>query len=128
MPIHVSGTLEEIRSRLMAMYAITQYRKYSGWPLFQTDEVWDYESQNDARVCPVCLSFVGGYMGHQIPIMFPHYKTWDKAHVKPGTHIDYPELKPAVAPDAHGGCRCNLWWPDYLFVLTSRLFAELEAT
>jgi len=126
LPISISGTPQEILSKLEAAKEVTQRRKTDGWRLFQSDEEWEYIPVWDNRLCPVCESFSGRWVGAQIPVEFSHYKRWEKNHVKPGTHIDYPHLKPANAPDAYGGCRCNLFWPDYLFILSNRLFSELE--
>lgn len=113
-------------SKLEAAKAVTSRRKDEGWELFQSDEDWEYETRSDGRTCKTCLSFAGRTSGIQIPVLFGHYKTWGKAHVKPGTHADYPRLKWADDPDAYFGCRCNLYWYDYMFVLANRLFQEIE--
>jgi len=124
--ITVSGTLDEVLKSMENIKAVTKNRKASGWPLFQADEEWTYEVQHDERVCFICLGYAGRMVGSQIPIEFPDYKVWEEAHVKPGTHIYFPFLAWSNAPDAYGGCRCNLYWPDYLFVLVNRLFDEME--
>jgi len=106
---------------------VTEGRKDVGWEYFQDDENWRYEIQNDSRTCNICRGYAGGWIGSQIPVEFTDYRIWGKAHVKPGTHLYFPHLRWANAPDAYGGCRCNLYWYDYLFVLTNRLFEEMES-
>lgn len=121
----IMGTPQEILSRLEAVNEVANRRKNDGWPLFQQDEEWTYETQEDSRVCDVCLGFAGRFFGVDILSLFGAYKTWGKAHVKPGTHITYPRTW-STAPDAYGGCRCNLYWHDYFYVLTERLWREME--
>jgi len=123
--IRISGTLDELLVKLQNIKVVTESRKAAGWEYFQDDENWNYEVQADSRVCETCLGYAGGWVGSQIPVEFSAYRVWGKAHVKPGTHIYFPHLAWAKAPDAYGGCRCNLYWHDYLFVLTNRLFDEM---
>jgi len=124
----ITGTPQEILTGLEAIKTVTSQRKNEGWELFQSDEEWRYEAQQDERTCDICASFVGRWIGLQVPVEFSDYKTWGKAHVKPGVHITYPFLKWSTAPDSYGGCRCNLYWDDYLYVLTERLWREMEDT
>jgi hypothetical protein len=111
---------------LETMKVVTSTRKNDGWELFQDDEEWDYEVVGDFRTCYVCNRFAGPWVGSQIPVVFGHYMRWGQNHVKPGTHADYPELKPSNDPDAYLGCRCNLFWLDYMDVLLMRLDRELR--
>lgn len=124
----ISGTPQEVLIKLKAAYEVASRRNEGGWPLFQDDEEWNYVPVFDERTCDICASFAGRWTGLQIPIEFPDYKTWGKAHVKPAVHITYPFLGKSTAPDAYGGCRCNLYWDDYLYVLTERLWREMEDT
>jgi len=103
----------------------TQRRKVEGWQLFQDDEEWRYETRSDERVCKTCRGYAGRFIGSQIPVEFPDAKVWGKTHVKPGTHIYFPHLKWTDDPDSYGGCRCNLYWDDFLYVLLMRLDREL---
>ena len=126
MPLTISGTAEELLRKMEAIKEVCIRRNNDGWDLFQDDEEWEYVVRQDGRTCNVCLSFAGKTVGSQIPVLFGHYKTWGKAHVKPGTHADYPYLKWANDPDAYMGCRCNLYWYDYMYVLMKRLWQEFE--
>jgi len=125
--MRISGTLDELLIMLQDIKVVTEGRKAAGWEYFQDDENWTYVTQPDSRVCNICLGYAGGWVGFQIPVEFSDYRVWGKAHVKPGTHIYFPHLKWANAPDAYGGCRCNLYWYDYLFVLANRLLDEMES-
>lgn len=124
--IRLGGTPDNVLASMMIVKATIQRRKDEGWQLFQDDEEWNYRTQSDERVCNVCRGYAGRWIGSQIPVEFPDYKVWDKAHVKPGTHIYFPHLKWANAPDAYGGCRCNLYWADFLYTLLIRLDQELK--
>lgn len=119
MPITISGTLDEIHTTVRGMLAITTYRKHAGWTMFQDDELWDYETQKDERVCPVCWSFEHEWVGSEIPVEFITKWRTGQNVVYPNTHDnqDYTFLR--------GECRCSLIWRDYLEVLTARLFDEL---
>jgi len=125
--IRLFGSLEELLSKLERIKVVTEGRKDVGWEYFQDDEDWRYEPQSDERVCNICLGYAGRFVGSQIPSEFTDFRIWGKVHVKPGTHLYFPHLQPAKAPDAYGGCRCNLRWYDYLFVLRERLFDEMES-
>ncbi len=126
--LRIGGTPHEVLKALQIAKTITSMRKTEGWNLFQSDEFWSYETRMDARVCLVCNSFQGIFPGEEIPTEFPDRKVWGTAHVKPGVHITYPYLKWSDAPDAYGGCRCNIYWPDYINVLIMRLDDELRAS
>jgi len=125
--MRISGTLDELLIKLQNIKVVTEARKAIGWRYFQDDEDWSYEVRGDERVCSYCLSYAGRWVGSMIPTEFSDYRVWDKAHVKPGTHIYYPFLVWSDDPDSYGGCRCNLRWYDYLFVLANRLLEEMES-
>jgi len=125
--MRISGTLDELLVILQDIKVVTEGRKAAGWEYFQDDEDWTYITQSDSRVCNICLGYAGPWVGSQIPVEFSDYRIWGKAHVKPGTHIYFQFLTWANAPDAYGGCRCNLRWYDYLFVLANRLLEEMES-
>lgn len=120
MPIIVSGTFEEVERKLLAALAVIIYRKNAGWSMFQDDELWDYETQKDERVCPVCWAFERQWIGSEIPTEFTMKYRLGQNTVHPNTHEnqDYTFL--------HGECRCNLIWHGYLEVLIRRLFDEME--
>lgn len=124
--INLAGDPGSILLALSAMSSHIKTKKAEGWFIFQDDEEWRYETVSDFRTCELCNSYAGDINGSQIPVEFPDYARWGKTHVKPGTHIGHPELKPANAPDAYGGCRCNLYWTDYMFTLLNRLDNELR--
>lgn len=122
----IIGTPQELLMKLEAIKAVADRRRDEGWKLFQFDEFWSYETRMDIRVCPICRGFEGIFPGEEIPTEFPDHKVWGTAHVKPGVHITYPHLKWSDDADSYGGCRCNIFWPDYLSVLTERLWSEME--
>jgi len=121
MPIVIKGTLEEINEKLFAMSQIVQQRKVGGWQLFQSDESWDYTTQPDEKVCPVCQSLKGQFNGTEVPVKFQLWEREDQNVVYPNTHESLPE-----AAYVRGRCRCSLAWNDYLFVLLNRLFEEMS--
>lgn len=125
--MRISGTPNELLIKLQNIKVVTEARKAVGWRYFQDDEDWSYVPQSDERVCNICRGYAGGWVGSQIPVEFTDNRVWNKAHVKPGTHLYFPHLRWANAPDAYGGCRCNLYWYDYLFVLANRLLEEMES-
>jgi len=100
--ITVKGTLSELLWKFEAMKAVTEARNILGWRYFQDDEEWTYVTQHDSRVCEFCLGYAGRWVGSQIPVEFSDYRIWGKAHVKPGTHLYFPFLAWANAPDAYG--------------------------
>ena len=122
MPIYISGTLEEVGPRLMAMHAVIQYHKMAGWNLFQSDENWDYATRKDNLVCPICQGLEGEYNGTDIPIDFGAWQRQGQNIVYPNTH----ESVKGIVSYLRGDCRCSLTWDDYLFVLCERLFEEME--
>lgn len=120
MAITVSGTLAEVREKILAISAMVQYRKNYGWKPFQPDETWLYESEQDDRVCHVCQGFESQqyFSGDAIPHEFPAREQIDPLHyVHPHVHQTYPELL--------GLCRCSLIWLDPVIVLAERLRLEM---
>ena len=126
LPISISGTPTEILEKLESAKIITERRKTEGWRLFQEDEDWEYIPIYDERLCPICESFGGRMNGAQIPVEFNLWKRehprqpLEKNEVYPNTHESFPTF------GLRGVCRCLLQWVDYLFVLTRRLFNEIE--
>jgi len=123
----ISGTPQEILTQLEAVKVVADMRNEDGWRLFQSDEEWNYETEKDERVCPVCLSFAGQWVGDQIPVEF---NQWKRHH--PLRYLEKNE----VYPNTHEGSgydflwglrRCVLEWIDYFFTLTRRLWREFEA-
>ena len=121
MVIVVSGPIDIIRNKLLAISATVKNRKYNGWPPYQPDELWLYESEQDDRVCPVCQGFEAQqhYVGDAIPHNFPTREQIDPLHyVHPRVHEAHPELR--------GECRCSLTWLNPRIVLVERLTREIE--
>ena len=120
------GTVEEIYDKLLAVKSVINMRRNEGWRFFQDDEDWDYQPIYDERLCPICESFGGRMSGPQIPTEFSHWRRehplWalEKNEVYPNTHESYPSF------DLQGQCRCTLHWSDYMYVLTNRLWMEME--
>lgn len=122
MPIVISGPLNILKTKLLAISATIKNRKYNGWPPFQSDETWLYESEQDDRVCPICQEFEAQqyYSGDAIPHNFPTEEQIDPLHyVHPRVHEAYPALR--------GECRCRLTWQNPREVLVERLTREIEA-
>lgn len=119
--VTVSGTFTDIRNKLLAISAIVKHRKYSGWPPFQSDEEWLYESEQDDRVCPICQGFEAQqyYAGDAIPHEFPTREQIEPLHyVHPRVHQYHEELR--------GDCRCSLTWIEPIETLRTRLEDEIK--
>lgn len=119
--VTVSGTFSDIRNKLLAISAVVKNRKYNGWPPFQADEEWFYESEQDDRVCPICLGFEAQqyYSGDAIPFDFPTREQIDPLrYVHPRVHQFYTEMR--------GICRCSLTWIDPIGTLRARLEEEIK--
>lgn len=117
----VKGTLDEIREKLLTITAVIAYRKAFGWPLFQNDEEWQYDSEKDDRVCYLCREFEAAriFRGGQIPILFPDYEVVEWYLIRPRVHITHPEMK--------GECRCILTLSYPLEMIEQRLHSEKMA-
>lgn len=118
--IHISGTIIEIRNKLLAISAVVKHRKYLGWPPFQPDEEWLYESEQDDRVCPTCQAYESQqyFAGDAIPYEFEAREQIDPIHyVHPHVHMNRPELR--------GECRCGLMWINPVETLRIRLADEM---
>ena len=118
--IVLSGDLETLLQQSLQIKAISEFRKLSGWALFQDDEEWVYEIQMDEKVCEVCRNygFIRNFRGSDIPIEFPDREVSDsKTELSPRVHKRRYWLK--------GICRCWMWWRDVGFTLAERLGREL---
>ena len=125
MPFTISGTPNEILVKLESAKEVATRRNEEGWVLFQDDEDWEYIPIYDENLCYICESFGGQMNGTQIPVNFD----WKREHplqlllkneVYPNTHESHPDF------GLKGVCRCVLQWDDYMYVLTNRLFREME--
>lgn len=121
MVIVVSGPLDILKIKLLAISTTVKNRKYNGWPPFQSDELWLYESEQDDRVCPICQGFENDqyFSGDAIPHNFPTEEQINPlSYVHPRVHEAHPELR--------GQCRCSLTWLNAREVLVERLTREIE--
>lgn len=124
----ISGTLDEVYRKLLAAKVVTTHRKYSGWVLFHPDEQWIYQSENDDRVCPWCLSyesyFGSGLSGVIVPSEFPQWRR-EHPHKAILNNEIYPNTHELDRVPAKGICRCVLHFVDYLTTLAERLMTEI---
>ena len=128
--IRVSGSLESVKQQLMRIAAIVRGRKNDGWTSFLDDEVWEYFTEQDDLVCPVCEGFGQKYefTGPEIKDEFTeqmptNYSDTMYRHRAPNVHIDH------VTEDGsplRGKCRCNMFWRDGFMTLVNRLGREME--
>ena len=131
--INIVGSLDDIQLKLVWIHQAVLHRKTGGWPLFQADEDWIYESVGDDRVCPICRSFEeqSPWQGNEIPHFFPKYVIVSGR--SGGAYIPPVIIEPNVheMPEyAHllGSCRCKLRLLYPLETLEARLHMEkLEA-
>ena len=122
--VTVSGTIVDIKNKLLAISAIVKHRKYSGWPPFQSDETWWYVTHPEKSFegpCYVCLGFESQeeFRGDVIPSTFRDREQIDPLHlIRPRVHMSRPDLR--------GDCRCDLIWFNAVEVLAERLRREIE--
>lgn len=131
--IVLRGSLDEVQLQLVWIHQAVLHRKTGGWPLFQADEDWIYETAGDERVCPYCRGFEedNPWQGNEIPHFFPHYYlegshaggTWGSdVIVRPNVH-ENQELTFLM-----GTCRCKIRLLNAAATLEARLHKEkLEA-
>lgn len=119
----VKGDIGRVTAILKLIKMHIDYRNSLGYPPFQEDEAWTYNSQQDKRVCPICAAFDArhSFIGTDIPSIFPDNKWLDveQGLLYPNTHQTYPEYK--------GQCRCYMTWIDPTGTLTERVYNELKA-
>lgn len=119
--IIVSGALSEILGKMEKIDVVVKNRKMNGWALFQDDEEWIYETQQDEKVCPVCetYGYNRDYRGSEVPLEFPEKSIVEPTLVEPNVHdmLEFQYLS--------GKCRCYIWWKDHMFTLTERLGEEM---
>lgn len=125
MVIVVSGPLDIIRYKLLAISATVKHRKYNGWVPYQSDETWWYITHPERSiegVCPVCLGFEAteNFSGNEIPSNFPTAEQINPLRfIHPRVHLAHPELR--------GECQCELLWFNAREILVDRLTREIEA-
>ena len=126
--IRVSGPLESVKQQLRRLSSLVKFRKENGWAAFLDDEVWEYFTEQDERVCPICEGFGGQFefTGSDIPILFPDQTSASAAdtmhrHRAPNVHE-----ATNLYPDLRGVCRCNMFWRDGFMTLVNRLAMEME--
>lgn len=119
----LSGSLEAIREQAVAISKVVRRRASDGWPAFQPDEVWFYETEMDDRVCPVCEAFgrQHTFSGNSIPTVFPDYDL----HARARGFIVYPRVHQRdPSKFFYAPCRCRLIWQNPLECLERRLHEE----
>ena len=126
--IRVSGSLESVKGQLQRIAAIVRFRKSEGWAAFLEDEVWEYFTEQDDRVCPVCEGFGMQFelSGLDVTSLFPDQVSANRSdtmhrHRYPNVHESanlYPGLR--------GQCRCSMFWRDGFMTLVDRLAREME--
>lgn len=126
--IRVSGSIESVKGQLQRIAALVRGRKNDGWSAFLDDEVWEYFTEQDERVCPVCEGFGSQFefTGTDVPTLFP-----DQTSVNTGDTMHRhraPNVHEAtnLYPDLRGVCRCNIFWKDGFMTLVNRLAMEME--
>jgi hypothetical protein len=115
-PIVISGTLQEVKQKLLALQAIIRNREVTGWRPLMNDETWLYVTAQDDRVCvSVCVPLDSRvFKGDLLASRFPNAVFVDATTIKMNTH--HPR-------DAH--CRCFAFWINASEVITERLRTEL---
>lgn len=118
--ITLFGTLEMLREQALAVSEVVKLRDSEGWPVFQADEMWLYETEMDDRVCPACEAYGVQRMfrGDSVPVVFPYYEFVTPFVVKPHTHMPDLSLFHWVE------CRCLMFWQNPLECLERRLHDE----
>lgn len=119
--VTVSGTLQDIRSRLLSMKTVCAQRSTSGYPILQHDETWLYRvTQDPAGACPTCTPFDGStYRGDYLPAEFPFLEASSPVMVSVHNETEFHMAQ---------RCKCTAVWVDPHEVLVQRLADELEAT
>ena len=122
----IQGSLEEIQRQVLAVAAVVDNRKSTGWPALQADEMWRYIVHPElGTVCPKCSTYSGQeFNGKQIPIEFPYYTYNPSTNIhliRPRTH------QPDLSQYFYEECHCDLIWENAAKVLEKRLHAEKEA-
>ena len=124
--IRVSGSIESVKGQLMRIAALVRGRKNDGWAAFLEDEVWDYFTEQDERVCPVCEGFAGEIKGDMIPDLFPDQRTANIADSMHRSRRPHVHESANLYPDLMGDCRCHMIWRDGFMTLVNRLAREME--
>jgi len=117
----IRGSLEAVQQQALTVSKTVRLRAAEGWPAFQADEVWIYETMEDLRVCPVCAAFGRDrtFRGDTIPTFFPDY------NLDASNYTVYPRVH-ARDPSRffNAPCRCILTWQNPLECLERRLHKE----
>jgi len=121
------GIIKSIELELLNIAALVRFRKEYGWSPFHDDEVWEYYTEQDDRVCPDCEGFGSQFeiIGSDILNLFPEQQSLNLAdslhrHRWPDVH-DASNLY----PDRRGKCRCNMFWREPVRTLAERLHDEI---
>ena len=116
-----ASSVDELIAKLQAIRGHIRMRQAEGWPAFESDERWRYDSMMDRRVCPVC----NGYQvrrilsGEEMQREFKGKASYEgDFHAKPNTHKAYPRLR--------GECRCDAYLQEPARTLALRLAEELR--
>jgi len=118
-----------VRGQLKRIAAIVRARKTDGWAAFLEDEVWEYYTEQNDLVCPVCEGFGQKYeftgpevrdeFTEQKPINYGDGMKRDRA---PNTHLDHVTES---GDPLRGKCRCNIFWREPFMTLVNRLAEEM---
>lgn len=120
----ISGTLEELLSKLQSVKTVTSTRKVVGWPLFQLDETWEYRTSPFSNVCPKCTEFgsQNPFSGPVVDSAFPDKRRLGDESMgffHPEVHITWPQFR--------GQCRCRMEFRNIGETLVNRLDGELRS-
>ena len=125
--ILVSGPLSSVKFQLRRIAALVRGRKNDGWSAFRDDEEWEYYTEQDDRVCPVCEAFGrdSPFSGSEVEWFFPDQYAADKSDAM--RRHRYPNVHESanLYPDLRGVCRCNIFWRDPFMTLVNRLAEEM---
>ena len=126
--IRVSGAIDDVKQQLRRLSSLIKFRKQNGWTAFLDDEVWEYFTEQDDRVCPFCEGLgsrfeIGGW---EVPLDIPDQKPLNDAD--PLRRHRYPNIHASqnLYPGLRGDCRCNMFWREPLLTLVNRLGREME--
>lgn len=123
--IRIRGTILDVQRALTRISGLVRFRKDYGWSPFQDDEIWDYFTENDERVCPTCEGFAGEIIGDRIPDLFPDQRTANVADTMHRSRRPHVHESVNLYPDLRGECRCHMIWRDGFWTLVFRLGREI---
>ena len=116
-----------MKYQLRRIAALVRGRKEDGWTAFREDEVWEYFTEMDERVCPVCEAFGrdSPYSGPDVEWFFPDQYSADMSDALGRHRYSNVHASVNLYPDLRGNCRCNMFWRDPFMTLVNRLALEM---